>query len=117
MTPVLPSAPHLVIEGQDRLDAFEATGRPFFSDVLALSWDACLLTDGASLSDFAFSGMPEGVLPTGPGDTLNSAYDVWDAWVIPEIERRYRVTLGSTAIPLVDLFARIESAVQTSVVH
>lgn len=107
----------LVIEGQDGLDAFETVGRPFFQDVLGLSWDDCLLTDGASLSDFSFSGTPEGVLPTGPDATLNAAYDAWDAWVIPEIARRYSVTLESTAIPLIGLFARIEAAARASVVH
>ncbi len=98
-------SPTIHICDQDFIDDYAAEGRVFFTRVLGMDFDKCLLTDDSSLSDFSFSGQPEGTLPKDA--TLNECYDAWDRWVLSEIERHYGIRGIKTSIRLLTLFEQI----------
>jgi hypothetical protein len=108
-----PGRQHLIVE-QDRIDAYEATGRRFMSEILEMDWDSILVTDLSALSDFSSCGLPDDI---ETGDTLESLYNAWDAWVIPKIEEVFGIRLEKTTILLVDLFDTIEKKPALSIRH
>lgn len=100
------------------IDAYESTGRLFFADVLGMDWDAVLVTDLSTLSDFSTHGMPDELKTASPAaDSWESLCDEWDAWVIPIIRSKYGIDLEHTALRLVTLFERIESAPKAALRH
>lgn len=101
----LTAKPAIEICEQDHIDDYAAEAREFFHHILGKDFDACLVTDESSLSDFSFSGAPDGVIPEQ--GTLQECYRAWDNWVLSAISRRYGIEDIKTRIRLLTLFDRI----------
>jgi len=101
----LTAKPSIEICEQDHIDDYAPEAREFFCHILGKDFDACLVTDESSLSDFSFSGVPEGVIPEQ--GTLQECYRAWDNWVLSAISRRYGIEDIKTRIRLLALFDRI----------
>jgi hypothetical protein len=100
---------------QDVIDLYEADGVDFFERVLKMDYSTVLTTDISELSDFSFTGMPEGSLDmTKPPSEL---YASWDAYIKEAVEREYGLTLTSTRITLIELFERLRALKQPPTVH
>lgn len=91
---------------QDQIDQAAPMGREFFSRVLGIDWDQCLVTDESALSDFSFSGMPAERIPAQ--GTLAQHYAVWDAWVLAKIQEEFGATIPRTGLRLLAVFELIE---------
>ncbi len=98
--------PRIEICEQDLIDQMAPLGREFFSRVLQLDWDDCLVTDESALSDFSFSGVPEGVIPSEA--TLREAYAAWDAWILNNVRQHFGIELPRTNLRLLTVFDLIE---------
>lgn len=107
-------ASNIVVCEQDLIDTYSALADEFLQDILGMSLDRVLITDESSLSDFSFSGQPEGTLPEH--GTLSQLHDAWDAWVVPRVCERYGIEPFKTNIRLVALFEAI-TAHQRKQVH
>ena len=103
----------IVLAPQDTIDQYETTAREFLKTVLGQNLSECLITDESNLSDFATCGLPETL--ANQANTLNEAYQAWDAWVVPLICARYRIEPFDTRIRLVELFRLIEAQAGQSV--
>jgi hypothetical protein len=97
---------NVVIAPRERIDDFELTAREFFRAVLGTDYGECIVTDESRLSDFSSCGLPEDI--AGATQSLKELYAAWDAWVVPDICRRYGLVDVSPTILLVDLFEQIE---------
>lgn len=95
-----------IVISQDAIEAYENVARDFFLRVLGMNSDEALITDEAMLRDYSFSGDR---FPDVSSGSLNEAYAAWDRWVLNEIEKEYGITLSSTRISLIALFAQVEA--------
>lgn len=91
---------------QDQVELYEATARRFFSEVLDMSSDECLVTDESHLSDFSSCGMPEAV--ASGAASLQDLYACWETWILGELRLRFGLEYPSTSVPLVVLFRDLE---------
>lgn len=78
------------------------TARAFLREILGLSLDECYLSEQSELEDFS------AISDVGLGES--EAVPDWSAAVLDKIHRTYGVSVASTRIYLVDLFALIEQA-------
>lgn len=95
-----------IVISQDAVEAYEDVARDFFSRVLGMNSDEVLFSDEATLRDYSFSGDR---FPDVSSGSLNEAYAAWDRWVLEEIEQEYGITLSSTKVSLIALFAQVEA--------
>lgn len=98
----------IVMAERCQIENFDAVANNFFATVLDMDYGDCFVSDESCLSDFSSCGMPESLGPKN--SSIQSLYAAWDAWIIPEIARRYGVELTATSVTLVDLFNRITQA-------
>ena len=105
----------IVIAEQDVIDSMEHIAVPFFEDVLQLDYRAVLVTDESTLSDFCFSGLPEGAIPQSAD--YKQARSMWDRFVVDRIATCYGLALATTSIRLVELFGRIEAETRPRTLH
>lgn len=101
----LTAKPRIEICDQDFIDDYAVEAREFFRGVLGLDFDSCLVTDESSLSDFCFSGAPDGALPAE--GALHECYDAWYRWVLSEVSKQYDIDGIKPSIRLLALFERI----------
>lgn len=94
---------------QDLIDSMQPLAREFFSDILAMDFDECLVTDESCLSDFCFRGLPEGsALADLP--SYEEALQAWEGFIAARIEQRFSVRVADCSIRLVALLQLIEDA-------
>lgn len=104
---VFPVSPRVEVCEQDLIEQAAPLGREFFTRVLDMDWDECLLTDESALSDFALCGMPAEELPEGK--SLAELYALWDTWVLAKIQQEFGVAPARAGIRLVSLLGLIEA--------
>lgn len=104
--------PALNIE-QCQINDFQKTGAEFMREVLGLDYGQVMVTDLSDLSDFAYSGMPDGALDVQrPRKELTAA---WDKWAIERVQEVYGITLKTTVVNLVQLFNLIDQSKKAQV--
>jgi hypothetical protein len=92
---------------QDKINDFKKTGTQFMRDVLGMDYERVMVTDLSDLSDFADNGRPADIL-----DATRSRKEVialWDKWAIARVQELYGITLTTTVVNLLRLFAQIET--------
>ena len=94
-----------------RIVDLEPVAREFLQDVLGLFYEECVLSDEMTLVDLVGTGCWPDDEETDPHS--EEAHALWDAWVLGEIDRHYKVSLPTTHILLVDLFVQLPAYVRS----
>lgn len=102
----------ITVAEDDIIDTYDDIAYPFFSDILDMNYDECLVTDETMLSDFSSCGLP--VELSEDINTLPRLYEKWRDYIIEKINNHYNINIDSTHIYLIHLFKQIK---QTQKLH